>query len=754
MYGVAFSETIEKIIIEGNKKVSKDTILFYMRSGKNGVYSKTTLREDFKSLWNTGFFENIIIESDDGEKGKIIKLILKENPLIKSISYKTGKKIKEKDIRETLQENNISLLSFSYYDPSKMKKVKKIIEEMLKEKGYNEGKVNIITKKDKDQVTLTVQVIQGPRTRIGDIVFPGLNTRHVSPSFLHRGLKNNKPHNLFSTLGRKDVYNKEKITEDLEEVRLRLQQKGFLEAKVGTPSISTYKKHTVTGKTQKMLKVSIPVDTGPQYKVGNVNIDGNKIVKTDFLERFITLEKGNTYNMKKRNKIREDIEKLYHSLSYIYCQVVPMENLDPVRKVADLTLKIHEGEMATMGRLKFKGNTFTKDKVLRREWLIKEGKPLSMSALETSITRMRQLGLVSVEKAPEFQPDPKNPQKVDVSINVKEINRQSLNFNAGYSGYDGLFVALGYSTRNFMGGGETFSANLQLGTRAKQYSLSFTEPYLFHLPASLGVSVHNSSLEYPFLSKKSTGFGFSTSARLWGYWGASLAYNFEDVESAAVDGDDSEINSFYRNYYNYSGTISSISPTLYYSSVDSPIFPHSGTKILFNYRYSGGLLGGDVNLHKTKFQFLKYIPIGKRHTLGMQLVHQSLTAFGNKSIPTWEKFFLGEQSIRGFGPYGISPRNENGDPIGGNKAFYLNLQYEIPLNRQFSAIFFYDMGNAYDFGVPISLKDVYSSMGLELKVFVPMLNVPFRLIFAYNPRIVNEEDPHFDFRFTVGTSFN
>jgi outer membrane protein insertion porin family len=270
----------------------------------------------------------------------------------------------------------------------------------------------------------------------------------------------------------------------------------------------------------------------------------------------------------------------------------------------------------------------------------------------------------------------------------------------------------------------------------------------------LGVSVHKSSVKYPFLSKESTGFGFSTSARLWGYWGASLAYNFEDVESAAVDGDDSEINSFYRNYYNYSGTISSVSPTLYYSSIDSPVFPHFGTKLLFSYRYSGGLLGGDVNLHKTKFQFLKYIPVWERHTLGMQLVHQSLAAFGNKPIPTWEKFFLGEQSIRGYGPYGISPRNENGDPIGGNKAFYLNLQYEIPLNRQFSAIFFYDMGNAYDFGVPISLKDVYSSMGLELKIFVPMLNVPFRLIFAYNPRIVNKEDRHFDFRFTVGTSFN
>ena len=106
-----YTETIEKIVIEGNKKVSRDTILFYMRSSEKGMYSPSTLREDFKALWNTGFFENITIEAENGKGGKIVKLILKENLLIKSLIYKTGKKIKESSIVEKLQENNISLLA-------------------------------------------------------------------------------------------------------------------------------------------------------------------------------------------------------------------------------------------------------------------------------------------------------------------------------------------------------------------------------------------------------------------------------------------------------------------------------------------------------------------------------------------------------------------------------------------------------------------------------------------------------------------
>ncbi|MCP5108596.1 MAG: outer membrane protein assembly factor BamA [bacterium] len=755
--GSAAAETIEKIEVDGNKKVSKDTILFYMKSSENGLYSKTTLREDFKTLWKTGFFENITMESENGQKGKIVKLALKENPLVKSITYKTGKKIKEKDIAEKLQENNISLLAFSYYDPSKVKKVKKIIGQLLLEKGYNDGKVNIITGNDSGQVTLTIQVTQGPRTRIGAFEFPGLDPGKVSPAFLQRGMKNNQRHNILSFIGGKDVFNKEKLTEDLEELKGRLQQKGYLEAKVGTPVFSRFEKANTFGKKQKMLKITIPVDMGQQYKVGNIKIEGNKVVKSKFLESLVKLEKGKIYDIKKRDKTKDEIQKLYGSLGHIYCMVVPGEDLDPVKQTADLTYRIQEGDAAYIGQLNFKGNTFTRDNLIRREWLLNEGRRLNMSALENCITRMRQLGLVTIEKMPQFKPDPKNPKKVDIDVEVKEINRQAVTFNAGYSGYDGLFVALGYSTQNFLGRGETLAVNLQNGTKAKQYNLSFSEPYLFNLPANLGFSLHKTSIDYPFLRKNSKGFGFNTSARIWRFWSASLAYSYEDVASSAVATGDNRVNAYYNALYNYTGTISSLSPTFYYSTVDSPIFPSRGSKLLFNYRLSGGPLGGSVDLHKFKLQLVKFVPLWKRkkHVLGMQFVYQSLLSFGNKVIPSWEKFHLGgEQSIRGYNYYDISPRNEKGDPTGGNKAFYLNLQYEIPFNRQLSAIFFYDAGNAYDFGQSISLKNIYSSMGLEIKVFVPMLNVPFRLIGSYNPRTVERDDANFVFRFAIGASFH
>lgn len=757
-------ENIEKIVIKGNSKVSKDTILFYMKSKENGVYSNEFIKKDFRSLWDTGFFENIKIESENGKTGKIITITIKENLMISSITYKTGKKIKEKDITEKLQENNIVLTTFSHYNPSRIKKIEKIIKDILLEKGYNEGKVNIITKIEKENILLTINVIQGPKTRIGSVIFPGLDPKLVSPGFVRRGMKNNKQHGILSTIGNKDVYNKEKMPEDLEKIKLRLQQKGFLEAKVGKPTFSIFNRYSVWNylwpftKKRKMLKVSIPVELGPKYKIGEIKIEGNKIIRTDFLKGMASskMKKGKTYNIKVRNKIIENIRKFYGSLGYFYCQIAPVENLDPIKNIADLTLRIIENEVVYLGKLEFEGNTYTKDHVIRREWFLREGNVLNSNLLEDCIRRTKQLGLVTIEEMPEIKPDPQDPQKINITAKVKEINRQSINFNVGYSGYDGWFISAGYSTQNFLGQGETLSLNFLKGSRAETYNFGFTEPYILNLPASLGINVFKTSYNYPYLyTRNSAGFHIMSSYRFWRFWGSSLRYTLEKVEIDNIDEDLQWENPFSFYYYTEGKrTISSLSPTLYYSTVDSPIFPSSGVKYLFNYRYSGGFLGGDIYLNKFKLEFIKFIPSIKNHTLGIHAVWQQVKAFGGKELPFYERYFLGgEQSIRGFDIYRIGPKNEDGYIIGGDKAVFLNLEYRIPLNQQFSFVLFYDIGNSYDVGVPINIDDTYSSLGVEFRVFVPMLNVPFRLIFAYNPRPLHEEDSHYQFRFAVGPSF-
>jgi len=748
------AEVIEDIKIEGNKKISRETVQFYIKSRPGSIYDEEKLKEDFKVLWETGFFENIRIESANGEKGKIVRFILSENPLISTVTYKKNKKIKEADITQELLNNNITIQPFSYYSPAKIGRAKTIITNMLLKKGFNQASVTIDEKINNGQIALTVQVESGPKTRIHNVVFPGLDEKTLSPAWLRWGMKNNMVHSLISTVLNKDVYNLEKINDDLEELRLRFQQKGFLEAKVGSPELSWVNQKTVFGQAQKMLVLSIPVEMGPRYKIGNITIEGNKVIKASFLRQMVTLKKGKIFNFKKRNKAVEAIRKFYGGLGYFYAQIAPRENLDPVKKIADLTIQIQENDVAYLGKLEFTGNTFTKDHVIRREWFLREGQRLNINSLEDSIKRMKQLGLVTIEKMPEIKPDPKDPQKINITADVQEVNRQQINFNVGYSGYEGWFLALGYSTQNFLGLGETFAVNLQQGTIARTYQFAFTEPYLFNTRASFGFDIAKTYYRYPNLyTREGEGFNLSVATRFWKFWGASLVYSWENV--AISDVVDTNMSDYYSYLYSDGKRlISSITPTIYYSTVDSPIFPQSGNKILASYRYAGGFLGGDLFAHRLKLEMTKFQPLWSNHVLGLHAVYEGIQAFGDKALPFYEKFFLGgERSIRGFEVYTIGPRNTGGSILGGNKSLYFNMEYSIPVAQQFSFVFFYDVGNSYNTGSPINLRDVYQSAGLELKVFVPMLNVPFRLIFAYNHRLIDPEDKHFVFRFAVGPSF-
>jgi len=200
---------------------------------------------------------------------------------------------------------------------------------------------------------------------------------------------------------------------------------------------------------------------------------------------------------------------------------------------------------------------------------------------------------------------------------------------------------------------------------------------------------------------------------------------------------------------------SSLTPMLYRSTVDSPLTPSRGTLYSLSLKYAGRFLGGEVDLIKPQMEFTHYQPFIGKQVIGVHARYQFITAVGGDSrVPYWEKFFLGgEQSVRGYEVYSIGPRDANGYNLGGEKAFVFNAEYIIPVGGPLYFIAFYDRGNCVGRGEPLKIKDMYSSLGLEARIFVPALRVPFRLIFSYNGKKIYASDPDFAFRFAVGTTF-
>jgi outer membrane protein insertion porin family len=741
-------ETVERIDIVGNDRVTKETVLYYL-SAREGDY----FNEDLLILWSTGFFANVRIEREDGAKGKIIRIVVEENPVIKTVAYKTGKKVKEDDIVSKLKEKDEYILPYSYYSPAKVQKIKRTIGDLLAEKGLQAAKIDAeVARKGKNEVDLTFRIDEGPKVRVGEIVFEGRSK--IPESALREAMKDNKAHNVLSWIGGKDVFKQNKIPDDVELIKKKFQENGYMEATVGEPRTETMEKRTIFFRKQKMMRLVIPVHAGYLYRVGEIKIEGSKAVNAKYLRSLVKLEKGQVYSTQVREKAIEKMGETYRDGGYLYAQVAPVESLDPKRKVVNVTFNVYEGEVAFLHRLEFRGNNYTKDKVIRREMILREGDRFSLAYFKDSILRIKQLGLVDLEKEPDIKPNPEDPTQIDVEVNVKELQRNNIQFTAGYSGYEGTFVALSYSTVNFLGAGETMEFMVQTGKRVKNYSFGFTEPYLFDQPITLGFNVFDRRIDYPYLyNQKSRGADLTLGARLVGYWRTNITYSYQNIDVSVPANsayDPTYMAMFGLGKYN----MSSLEPLLYRSTVNSPLTPTSGTMYSLSFKYAGSFLGGEISLYRPRIELSHFQPFIANHVIGLHFEYQSVKPMKGSQIPFWEKFYLGgERSIRGYEIYAIGPRSSTGTITGGDKSLVLNAEYIIPIGGPLWAILFYDMGNSIASGRKFSLKSMYTSMGLEARIFVPALRVPFRLIFAYNsPKILSDES-NFAFRFAVGTTF-
>jgi outer membrane protein insertion porin family len=764
-------ELIERIDIIGNERVTRETVMYYLTSREGDNYSDELLKRDFRVLWSTGFFSDIRIEDEKGAKGRIIKIQLTENPVIKEIRYKVGKKVKEEDIVNKLKEKDQYILPYSYYNPYKIQKIQATIEDLLAEKGLHAAKVTFDTaKKGKSELEIEFKIDEGPKVRVGEVEFSG--SPKLAQSALREGMKENQRYNLLTLVSGKSLFKQNKLSDDLANIKKKLQENGYMEATVGEPRLEEIRKRPfVFLKKQPMMKVVIPVNAGYRYRVGKVTIEGTKAFSAKALAQLIKLKEGEIYNTKIREKSVEDMGEVFRNYGHLYGQVIPVENLDPKNKIVNVTFNISEGEICYLRRLDFKGNIYTKDKVIRREMLVAEGEPFRFNLFKDSVLRVKQLGLVDLEKDPDIKNDPKEPTQFDVTVNVKELQRNNIQFTAGYSGYEGTFIALSYSTVNFLGAGENLEITAQYGKRIRNYVFGFTEPYLFDYPINVGFNIYDRYVVYPFIyNRMDKGIDLSLSARIIGYWRGNLTYSYQNVNITQPDTTIAEttVNSAnpYLSYYDpYSAglygwgryNMSSLNPSIYRTTVDSPLTPSSGTMYLASLRYAGKFLGGEIDMYKPHIEFTHFQPTLRNISLGFHVDYSFVKPLGNSQVPFWERFFLGgERNIRGYEIYTIGPRSEQGTNIGGMKSFVMNAECIVHVGGQASPLYiiaFHDRGNAYGQEEKVSFKNMYTSTGLEARIFVPALRVPFRLIFSYNNRRIYTGDSNFAFRFAIGTTF-
>jgi outer membrane protein insertion porin family len=796
-------------------------------------YDEQAIQADFWNLWRTNFLDNLWIEVFDepyenGVAAKKVVFHMEERPRIKVVNYQGSKKVEVTKIEEALKERAIEVRLDSFVDTATIRRVKGVISELYSEKGYTYARIDTALKPLPDGaklVELTFNIDEGPKAQIREVVFDG--NKAFSDGKLRGQLKENKPKTWLSWITSAGTYQESKFADDAQAVEEYYGNKGFARARIGQPQLETIEDEK-DGRTR-WIRVRVPVDEGVKYTIGKFDIASGTSLKPEFLRPLFKMKEGDTYSRKKMAKGFEKAKDLYGAAGY--WQMVPdpqlcprgfkcdengnVDQVDPnPPPVMDVTIRLNEGKQFYVNRITFLGNTTTLDNVIRREMRVVEGGVFNTAALKDSIRRLNQLGYFKpLEGKPDemkIEDTPGVDNKVDVTLKFEEQNRNQLSFGAGVSQFDGFFGQLSFQTSNFLGRGETVGVSLQRGSQAKQYQISFSEPYLFDRPISVGADVFTRSYIFPLqYTQKTTGTNVIFGVPVADYTRLFTGYSFQEVSIFDIEPNylaAALLNPFLREalLLDQGGhrTVSKVSPSLIFNTVNQPIFPTAGKKLTASFDLAG--LGGNTNFYQVRSEGIWYIPFTPRQSVGLRAEVQYVRPFGSTTtLPIFEKYFLGgEYSVRGFDIRSIGPRDPfTGVVTGGNKTLLFNAEYYFNIGGPVRLLAFYDAGQVRDVGVSLGwwedvvrlvpppaplLSDPFAnttlrepgapiprptlevvgrrpafktSMGGEVRFFMPVLNVPFRLIAAFNPQrsgvLNNNLQPQskYSFRFAVGTTF-
>jgi outer membrane protein insertion porin family len=521
----------------------------------------------------------------------------------------------------------------------------------------------------------------------------------------------------------------------------------------------------------------VPVTEGPRFVVGEVAFDGNTIVAAAHLRQFFKLKPGDIYSQKDIRKGLESAREAYGAGGYFeftgYPDLKPRTAADGKtpetqggQPVVDVTIRVDEGKQYFVNRITFVGNTHTRDPVIRRELALVEAGVFNTQGLKNSLRRINQLGYfkpieadaVSVEKTPGVD------NRVDVSLKVEEQNRNQISFGGGASQYEGVFGNASFTTSNFIGRGESLTISLQKGARASNYQVGFSEPYLLGRPITAGVSLFSRKIDYQVASatvdysEVRNGFTLTTGVPLRRYTRGFVTYGYEVVDTAASNslrdalaGGESTLSTLLLDAGHH--TESSVTPSIVHSTVDNPFAPRSGMRLTGRYQYAGGFLGGTSDFIKPDVEAIVYLPVTRRTALGVRAQAGWVLNYGSTELPYYLRYFLGgETQIRGVDIRTVGPLNSDNVALGGTKFVLFNAEYYYDILPQVRALLFHDAGQAFAAERAIDLRQLRTSTGAELRVTLPVIGVPFRLIYAWN--IYRDTfQPARTVKFAVGTTF-
>lgn len=711
--GMAVAQTVNSIVVQGNRRVESETVRSYFHPGPNGRLGAQEIDEGLKALVGTGLFSDVDIK----HSGNQLIVIVKENPVLNRVVFEGNKKAKDEQLQAEVQSKPRGTLS----KPTVQADVQRIIEIYQRSGRFDVRVVPKIITLPNNRVDLVFEITEGEKTGVKEIKFVG--ARAYSHDRLKDVIKTTVG-GWFSFLSSTDIYDPDRVEADRNLLRRFYLQHGYADVRI-LSAVGEY------DPAKKGFIVTFTIDEGSQYHVGTIDVISNvKAIDPATLRSKIKFSSGSVYNADLLEKSVEAMTIETAKRGYAFANIHPRGDRNFQTKIINLAFVVEEGARAYIERINIRGNLRTRDYVIRREFDLSEGDAYNRALIDRAERRLKNLNYfksVKITNEPGSAPD-----RVVVNVDVEEQSTGEFSISGGYSTSDGFIAEASVADRNLMGRGQFAKATVSYGQRTRGFELSFVEPYLLGYRMAGGIDLYarnNLASNYVSYDSKTVGsnlrLGFALTEELslqpqytiyrqeidlasnYNCWPASsscqpasLAVRKELAQGPVV--------------------VSLIGYSLNYNTLDNNKLPTSGFFGQLKQDFAG--LGGDVNFIRTTLEGRTYHEVLTDVVGVLKLQGGNVSGWGSKDLRMLDHFQMGPNLVRGFAPNGIGPRDltpgTTNDSLGSTLYWGASVEFQTPLyflpkSIGIKVAAFADAGGAWDYQGPTSYQGQTLQVGLD-----------------------------------------
>jgi outer membrane protein insertion porin family len=699
------SISIAGVEVEGNQHVPADQIRQWLGLRPGDRFDPGRVSRAVRELSAKRRFADVKVEGETTPAGLVLHVIVQEYPHLEAVRIEGADAVPEKDVRAALRTAAGSFLS-----PADLRADKEKILALYRDKGYFRAAVSDSLEGDPAaRPTLVLRIAEGPEVRVQKVAFVG--NAQVPEKDLRKQMSTQEDGFLRGGELKMDA-----LEQDFEAVAKYYRDRGWLDAQVTSHDLDI-------GPNGKDLTLRIQVQEGKRYKVGDVTWSGNTVFGDSVIRPCIKLRRGWPFGEADYEATTTAIYELYNDAGYIHFNATPRRDVRD--DVVNLSYVFTEGSPATVHQIRVVGNTKTHDKVILREFLILPGDTFDRSKLMRSIREVYALGFFDDIGIQNFTP--RDDGTVDLELRVVERQTGQLGAGAGYSAVNSITGFIEVANTNLRGAGERVSFRWEFSRRENQLDFSFSKPWIFDTPTSLGIELYNTSRRTQvrdYYRDKRLGAAITLGRRLdfLDYTRAAWRFRVENIAITDIDLTRPEGQKLAQqpSRRNTIGT----GLTLRRDSTDNPFFPTAGSDAEVSADVFGWFLGGDQSYLRTSASIAWFHRLGlSKLSLMLRGRLGLLKGLKRDVAPEYELFRLGGSryyGVRGYDELEIVPAG-NLPFIGGQAMTTSTAEIVYPFGPKVHGLLFFDAGNTWNSFREADMGFLRKGAGVGVRVEVPML---------------------------------